>query len=45
MNHEKLTGSGEDWDVVQRVLPGGWQAKAKDLGALRRCRMWRSSNG
>ncbi len=38
MNHEKLTGSGEDWAVVQRVLPGGWQAKAKDLGALRRCR-------
>ena len=38
MNHEKLAGGGEDWDVIQRVLPGGWQAKAKELGALRRCR-------
>jgi hypothetical protein len=38
MNHEKLAGSGEDWEVIQRVLPGGWQAKAKELGALRRCR-------
>jgi hypothetical protein len=38
MNHEKLTGGREDWDVIQRLLPGGWQAKAKEVGALRRCR-------
>ncbi len=28
----------EDWQVVLRFLPEGWQNKAKELGALRRCR-------
>lgn len=28
----------DDWEVVLRVLPAGWQDKARDLGALRRCR-------
>jgi hypothetical protein len=29
---------GEDFEYVLRLLPDGWQAKAKELGALRRCR-------
>jgi hypothetical protein len=29
---------GEDFEYVLRLLPPGWQAKAKELGALRRCR-------
>ena len=29
---------GEDFEYVLRLLPEGWQAKAKELGALRRCR-------
>lgn len=28
----------EEWAVVERMLPTGWQAQAKQLGALRRCR-------
>jgi hypothetical protein len=28
----------EDFEYVLRLLPEGWQAKAKELGALRRCR-------
>lgn len=28
----------EEWAVIERMLPLGWQAKAKELGALRRCR-------
>src|SRR5689334_21796515 len=28
----------EDWEVIERLLPPGWQAQAKQLGALRRCR-------
>lgn len=28
----------EDWRVIERMLPTGWEAKAKELGALRRCR-------
>ena len=28
----------EDWDVLSSFLPEGWQEKARDLGALRRCR-------
>lgn len=28
----------EEWAVIERLLPFGWQAKAKELGALRRCR-------
>jgi hypothetical protein len=28
----------DDWEVVLRVLPVGWQDKARELGALRRCR-------
>src|SRR5271166_6006777 len=31
-------GLVEDWEVIERMLPEGWQAKAKESGALRRCR-------
>jgi Transposase DDE domain len=27
-----------DWQIVERALPAGWQAKARELGALRRTR-------
>ena len=29
---------GDDFEYLVKLLPGGWQAKAKELGALRRCR-------
>lgn len=29
---------GENWDVLLTFLPGGWEAKARELGALVRCR-------
>lgn len=29
---------GDDFEYLIKLLPGGWQAKAKELGALRRCR-------
>lgn len=35
---EVLPESGEDWDVVTALLPPGWREKARELGALRRCR-------
>jgi hypothetical protein len=28
----------DDWEVVERLLPPGWEAKAKETGTLRRCR-------
>ena len=31
-----LAHLGEDWDVVMRTLPAQWQAKAVELGAVRR---------
>jgi hypothetical protein len=34
MNEETLQGVEEDWDVIERVLPTDWQAKAKELRAL-----------
>ena len=38
MADEKAGGVADDWDTVMRVLPAGWEAKARELGALRRCR-------
>ncbi len=35
---------GEDWVVIERLLPPGWQAKAKESGALRRCRGFRDAS-
>jgi len=31
-------GFGEDWDVVLTMLPAQWEAKAAELGAVRRLR-------
>ena len=28
----------EEWQIVERALPSGWQVKARELGALRRTR-------
>lgn len=38
MAGREVLGAEEDWQVVLRFLPGGWRDKAKELGALRRCR-------
>jgi hypothetical protein len=38
MDEDILAGVAEDWQVVLRVLPLGWQDKARELGALRRYR-------
>lgn len=35
---ERFEGLGEDWEVIERVLPPGWQEAARDTGALRRTR-------
>jgi len=36
-------GGVEEWEVVERILPEGWQAQARELGALRRCRGFRDA--
>jgi hypothetical protein len=28
----------EDWVIITKLLPSGWQEKAKELGAVQRCR-------
>lgn len=33
---EQLVGLGDDWGVVTSVMPAQWQAKAAELGAVRR---------
>ena len=33
----------EDWQVVMKFLPAGWDKAAKELGALRRCRKFESA--
>jgi len=35
---EQFSGLGEDWDVIERVLPDGWKEAARRTGALRRTR-------
>lgn len=35
---EAFAGLGEDWDVIETVLPEGWQEAAKRAGALIRTR-------
>lgn len=35
---EQFCGLDEDWDVIERVLPDGWQEAARRTGALRRTR-------
>jgi hypothetical protein len=34
----QIASIGEDWDVVTSMLPAQWQAKAVELGAVRRLR-------
>jgi len=33
-----LPFKGDDWEVLLSFLPSGWQEKARELGALQRCR-------
>src|SRR5882757_985349 len=34
----ELASIGQDWDVVMQMLPAQWEAKAIELGAVRRLR-------
>jgi hypothetical protein len=34
----ELASIGQDWDVVMQMLPAQWEAKASELGAVRRLR-------
>ena len=34
----ELAGIGQDWEVVMKMLPAQWEAKAIELGAMRRLR-------
>jgi hypothetical protein len=38
----EVAGVGQDWDVVTAMLPAQWQAKAVELGAVRRLRGFHS---
>jgi hypothetical protein len=33
----------DEWEVIERLLPPGWEAKAKESGTLRRCRGFRNA--
>jgi len=35
---QRFEGLSEDWEVIERVLPSGWQHVARQTGALRRTR-------
>lgn len=35
----------DDWQVLTKFLPMGWQAGARTLGALKRCRKFESAEG
>jgi hypothetical protein len=35
---DDCAGLQEDWEVITRVLPPGWESKARELGAFRRKR-------
>ena len=34
----ELASIAQDWDVVMQMLPAQWEAKASELGAVRRLR-------
>lgn len=38
MNIDNFREYSEDWSILSSFFPSGWQEKAKQLGALRRCR-------
>jgi len=38
MEFEAIASLESDWDVLLTFFPADWQSKAKELGALRRCR-------
>ena len=38
MDELRVLSEDEDWDFLILFLPLGWRGKAKELGALRRCR-------
>ncbi len=38
MEERSLVGSDDDWNVLISFFPSEWKKKAKELGALRRCR-------
>jgi DDE family transposase len=40
---ERFSGLGEDWEVIERVLPEGWQEAARHTGALRRTREFKDA--
>jgi hypothetical protein len=39
-----IVASADNWNVIQRFLPAGWQGRAKELGALRRQRNFRDAS-
>jgi hypothetical protein len=41
-NLEWLDGE-DDWQVLVKFLPVGWQKAAKELGALKRCRKFENA--
>jgi hypothetical protein len=40
---ERFEGLSEEWEVIERVLPPGWQEAARETGALRRTRGFRDA--
>ena len=38
MDNIEVLDNEDDWQVLTSFLPGGWKEKAKELGALLRCR-------
>lgn len=43
MQSEECLNTEEDWGIVTAILPEGWQEKARELGALRRCRRFENA--
>ncbi len=43
MEQHESTGIKEDFEVIERFLPHGWQDKARELGALRRTRKFKDA--
>ena len=43
MKNLKWLDEEDDWQVLSTFLPVGWQNKAKELGALRRCRKFENA--